>query len=377
MPAIVCTSLRVNATNFSMSPIRRFCTNKSSVGSASKYFTVGITGSSGMVGSALIDQLGKVEAVDGKPVRIVKMIRSKSVEESTGGFEEGNGAALLSLPWNPEGESTESTVDPEALEQMDAIVHLAGENVATGLGPLGFLGIRPWSEEKKAMILGSRVGATERLSKAIAACPTPTTFISASGIGAYGSDFIDGSSPSIAAADESMDISATKGFLSDISRKWETATVSARDKNRVVNARFGVILSKQGGALSKLYPIFYVGGGGVVGSGKQFFSFMSARDAARALVHSLETPALKGPVNFCAPNPCTNSEFTSAFGKVLSRPTIFPLPGFMVSLMFGEMGDEMLLGGTKAVPTRLIESGFLFDHPTISDALKSAVEETI
>jgi NAD dependent epimerase/dehydratase family enzyme len=136
-------------------------------------------------------------------------------------------------------------------------------------------------------------------------------------------------------------------------------------------------MSKNGGALGKLYPIFFLGGGGIVGSGQQYFTFISARDAARALIHTIETPSLRGPVNVCAPVPCTNAAFTSAFGKVLGRPTILPLPGFAVSTLFGEMGDEMLLGGVRATPAKLVESGFQFLHPTIAEALQSAVDETI
>lgn len=114
-----------------------------------------------------------------------------------------------------------------------------------------------------------------------------------------------------------------------------------------------------------------------MGSGKQYFTFISARDAARAFVHALSTPSLEGPVNICAPNPCTNAEFTTSLGKALSRPTILPLPGFVVSLLFGEMGDEMLLGGVRATPGKLSESGFQFHHPTIDEALQSAMDETI
>ena len=120
-----------------------------------------------------------------------------------------------------------------------------------------------------------------------------------------------------------------------------------------------------------------LGGGGDVGSGQQYFTFISARDIARAIVHTLETPSLKGPINVCAPNSCTNAEFTKALGGALSRPTILPLPSFAVSLLFGEMGEEMLLGGVRTVPTKLLQSGFQFLHPNIDTAIKSAIEEKI
>jgi len=339
-------------------------------GADSKYYTVGITGSSGLLGSALIDELTKQETVNGKPVRIVKLSRSDSVASS-----ELEDKPLLTLPWNPKGTTPESVIDPEALSSIDSFVHFAGENVATGLGPLGFLGLRPWTAEKKAEIVNSRVGPTKAIADAIAACDTPTTFLAGSGIGVYGDDFVGDSA---ATADESTDVSNTRGFLAQLSRDWEAATQAAAcNENRVVNLRMGVALSKKGGALAKLYPIFFLGGGGNVGSGQQYFSFISARDAARAYVHMMNTPSLSGPVNVCSPDPCTNAEFTSSFGKVLGRPTILPLPGFVVSALFGEMGEEMLLGGTKAVPSKLLKSGFTFESPTITEALSSAVNENI
>jgi uncharacterized protein (TIGR01777 family) len=334
----------------------------------SQYYTVGITGASGLLGSSLIDELSKQETVNGKPVRIVKLSRSENIGTKTLGDD-----TVTTLSWNPKASSADTVIDPEALDQIDAIVHLAGENVATGLGPLGFAGIRPWTDEKKAEIMESRVGPTRGLAKAIAASKTPTSFLVASGVGVYGSDYIGDAKPAV---DESMDISDTTGFLTDVSREWEAAGQEAGN-NRVVNCRMGVVMSKKGGALGKLFPIFFLGGGGNVGSGNQYFSFISARDAARALVHTLSTPSLTGPVNICSPEPCTNAEFTSAFGKVLSRPTILPLPSFVVSLLFGEMGEEMLLGGVRALPGKLSKSGFEFKHPSIEEALSSAVEETI
>ena len=339
-------------------------------GTESKYYTVGITGSSGLLGRALIDELTKQGTVNGKPIRIVKLSRSDSVVSS-----ELEDKPLVTLPWNPKGATPESVIDPSVLSSVDSIVHLAGENVATGLGHLGFLGLRPWTSGKKAEILNSRVGPTEVIADAIAACDTPTTFLAASGIGVYGDDFIGDAA---AIADESADVSSTPGFLAQVSREWEAATKSADCKNnRVVNLRMGVVLSKKGGALAKLYPIFFLGGGGNVGFGQQYFSFISARDAARAYVHILSTPNLNGPVNVCSPDPCTNADFTSAFGKELGRPTILPLPGFAVSALFGEMGEEMLLGGVRAVPTKLLKSGFKFESPSIAEALESAMKEGI
>jgi uncharacterized protein len=339
--------------------------------SMSKYFTVGITGSGGLVGTALRDELSRRQTVNGKPVRVVRLSRGTVAEDKK--LEDV--ATETILTWNPNGATADAIISPAVAGELDAVVHLSGENVATGLGPLGFLGLRPWTEEKKAEILNSRTIPTRALAKVVAASNKPQALLTASGVGVYGDNFIG---DEMEAVDETMDTSGTKGFLADVSRAWEAATLEAvKGKNRVVNMRFGVVMSTKGGALAKLYPIFLLGGGGDVGSGNQYFSFVSARDIARAIVHTLETPSLKGPVNICAPNPCTNSEFTKALGGALNRPTIIPLPSFAVSFLFGEMGEEMLLGGVRCVPGKLMKSGFQFEHPTIDAAIKSALEEDI
>jgi uncharacterized protein len=343
-------------------------------GSSSKFFTVGITGSSGLVGTALRDELRRRSSVNGKAVRIINLARGSEPTTIPKDWSE-EGSSETTVVWNPQASDPEQTIDLNALAAMDAVIHLAGENVATGLGPLGFLGIRPWTEEKKSEIIKSRVVPTTALSNAMAALPKPQTLLVASGVGAYGDTFVD---ESCAPSDETADIATTPGFLARVSREWEAATIPAKKsgQNRVVNLRFGVVLSTKGGALAKLYPIFFLGGGGIVGSGSQYFSFISARDIARGIVHCLETTSLEGPVNLSSPAPCTNLEFTKALGKVLNRPTLLPLPSFAVSLAFGEMGEEMLLGGVRCVPSKLLRSGFEFLHPTIEQALQSAVEES-
>jgi len=347
-----------------------------------KYYTVGITGASGLLGSSLIDELMKQDTLEGKPIRIVKFYRTE--HKNTLVFDKAiKEERITSLPWNPEAaEESDSNnsnanviIAPGTINQMDALVHLAGENVATGKGLFGFLGLRAWTEEKKASIMNSRVGPTTALAKAIAASKNPpTSFLVASGVGVYGTNYFADSSDE-AAADESTDTTSTEGFLADVSRQWESA--ADVENARVVKCRMGVVLSKKGGALGKLYLPFWLGGGGIVGNGKQYFTFVSARDAARALVHTLRTPSLTGPVNYCAPNPCTNYDFTKALGRALSRPTIIPLPKFAVRLLFGEMGDEMLLGGVRAKPTKLEQSGFEFEHPTVDEACRSAIKESI
>lgn len=352
-------------------------------GESRPYYTVAITGSTGLVGTALIDELTQGgRKVNGKEPRVIRLVRGTSAVNS-------NNSNDKELMWNPN--SDDLAMDPGDLKDVDAVIHLAGENVATNLnlGPLNFVGIRPWSSEKKDAIMNSRTGPTRALAASVAAASSSSsgngngngngglTFVTASGVGVYGGDFIG---EDCRTADETDDVSQTKGFLADVSRAWEAASVLPKndtnnDTARVVNLRFGVVLSRGGGTLGKLVPVFQMGGGGRVGPGQQYLSFVSARDAARAVVHTLETPALTGPVNVCAPEPCTNAVFARALGHVLQRPTLVPLPAFLVQLLFGDMGEELLLGGTRARPTRLTDTGFRFRHPDIDSALRSAVHE--
>ena len=350
--------------------------------------TVAITGASGMYGNAIIDELLKQEngQLKGKKLSIVKLVRSDSIEdaEEVRSKLDNQEEQIKTLRWNPNADSDNngsdnSVIHPEALKSIDTLIHLAGENVGEGLlpGPLGFLGVHAWSQEKKDLIMNSRVGPTKALAHAIADCDEPTSFIVASGVGVYGNGFVQSDSE-VEAPDESADVSTTKGFLADVSREWEAASKPASTaENRVVNLRIAPIMSKLGGALGKLYPIFFLGGGGNVGSGKQYFSYISARDAARSVVHIIENDSLEGPVNIVAPTKATNADFTSALGKIMSRPTIIPLPAFAVKLLFGEMGEEMLLGGVKATPKKLTDSGFEFQHDTMEKALESAINESI
>lgn len=359
-----------NVRNFGRANLFRTMSSGDGESSSSKYFTVGLTGSDGLIGTALRDEMTRIGTIDGKSIRCVSLRRGSRAEEKS--LED---APFTSLVWNPKGTNSEDVIYPSALEEMDAIIHLSGENISTGLaGPLAPLGIRPWTDAKKKEIIDSRVITTSALSKSIAESGKKMSFLVAGGVGAYGSHFMEGAE----AADESADISKSKGFLAAVSRQWEFASKEAQESGaRVVNMRNGVVLSTMGGAMAKLYPIFLLGGGGVVGSGKQYFPFISARDMARAVVHVLKTTSLEGPVNMCAPGGCTNAEFTAAMGKVLRRPTILPFPSFAVSLLFGEMGEEILLGGTRADPKKLLESGFEFSHPTIGQAVHSAVDEDI
>jgi uncharacterized protein (TIGR01777 family) len=345
----------------------------------SQYYTVGITGASGLIGTAFQNELGAIGNVNGKPVRVVTFQRGSQAEavDADSLSDEAFTGGTKSITWNPSGSDAADVVDEGVLKCLDALVHLSGENISTGQGLLAPLGIRPWTDSKKQEILDSRTITTSALAKAIAASGNKKCdFLVASGVGVYGPDFIGATAAP--AADESADVSSTTGFLAEISRAWEAETAAAKSSgNRVVQLRNGVVLSTKGGALAKLYPIFFLGGGGIVGSGEQYFPYVSNRDMARAMVHVLETQSLKGPVNMCAPIPATNADFTSAMGTVLNRPTLLPFPGFAVSLLFGEMGEEVLLGGTRAAPKKLLDSGFIFQHPTVEDAVRSAVEEEI
>lgn len=340
----------------------------------SQYYTVGITGASGLIGTAFQNELDAIGSVNGKPVRVVTFRRGGAAElvDADELSDEAFDGGTKSITWNPSGEEGD-VVDTSVIQSLDALVHLSGENISTGQGLLAPLGIRPWTDSKKQEILDSRTVTTAALVKAISASGNKNCdFLVASGVGVYGSDFIGDQSAE--AATESADVSSTSGFLAEISRVWEAET-KALSGNRVVQMRNGVVLSRKGGALAKLYPIFFLGGGGIVGSGQQFFPYVSNRDMARAMVHVLKTSSLSGPVNMCAPTPATNAGFTSAMGSVIGRPTLLPFPGFAVSLLFGEMGEEVLLGGTKAAPKKLLDSGFQFLHPTVEDAVRSAVEE--
>jgi uncharacterized protein len=194
----------------------------------------------------------------------------------------------------------------------------------------------------------------------------PGVLCSASATGFYGNrgdELVDESSPT------------GSGFLAQVCREWESATQPARDAGiRVVNLRFGPVLSPQGGALAKMLPPFRAGLGGVIGSGKQYLSWIAFDDAVAAIQLALKAEQLKGPVNVVTPDAVTNREFTKTLGRVLGRPTIFPMPAFAARLAFGEMADEMLLGGVRVEPRALTAAGFKFAYPQLEPALRHLLE---
>jgi len=291
-----------------------------------------LTGSSGLVGSALIPVLtsGGHE--------VVRLVRSQPRPEAS------------EVRWDPEtGE-----IDPAALEGVDAAVHLAGESIAAGR----------WTTSRKARILESRVKGTRLLVETLAGLgQRPKVLVSASAVGYYGDR-----------GEERLTEDSGSGsafFLANVCRQWETATEPAAAAGiRVVNLRFGIILSGGGGALPRLLTPFRLGVGGRLGSGKQFMSWIAIDDVVGAIVHVLKTEALRGAVNAVAPQAVTNREFTKALGRVLGRPTLFPLPACAARLAFGEMADELLLASQRVEPAKLLASGYQFRFPEIEGALR-------
>lgn len=295
---------------------------------------VAITGSSGFVGSALVDLL--TTAGDG----VRRVVRGTA------------GAGQAS--WDP----ARGTIDAATFEDVDAVVHLAGENIAAGR----------WTKTQKQRIYSSRVDGTRLLCEALAGMkPPPKVLVSASAVGYYGDrgeEILN---------EESI---AGEGFLPDTARDWEAATQPAVNAGmRVALLRFGMILARHGGALPKMLTPFRLGAGGRVGHGRQFWSWVSLDDAIRAIQYALVTDQLRGPVNVVAPHPVTNLEFTKTLGRVLSRPTMFPMPAFAARLALGEMADALLLSSARVHPERLRQCGFEFRHPTLEAALHHVLQK--
>jgi uncharacterized protein (TIGR01777 family) len=291
-----------------------------------------ISGSTGLIGSALISAL----ATAGHDV--VRLVRSAPRADG------------LAVHWDPESER----IDTVGLEGMDAVVHLAGENIGAGR----------WSRDRKARIFDSRVKGTRLLCESLANLNhPPQVLVCASAIGYYGSRGAE-------VMNEGSESGA--GFLADVCREWEIATeFVGQTEIRVVNLRMGIVLSLAGGPLEKMLPPFKMGVGGILGKGRQYMSWIALDDAVGAIYHTLVTDSLQGPVNNVAPYPVTNREFTKALGRVLRRPTLFPLPSFGLRIMFGrEMANELFLSSTRVEPTRLLETGYAFQYPGLEDALR-------
>lgn len=236
--------------------------------------------------------------------------------------------------------------------EIDVIINLAGENISEGR----------WTKAKKERILRSRVDGTALLARFCAsAAYRPKLLISCSAVGFYGDR-----------DDETLDETNSNGdgFLADVCRQWEAATLPAQEAGvRVVHIRLGMVLSADGGALAKMYPIFRRGLGGVMGNGRQYMSWISINDVVTAIEWIMQNEDLSGPVNLVAPEALSNRHFTKCLGKVLRRPTLLPLPALIAHIIFGEMAEELLLSSTRALPQKLLESGYEFRDPDLAIAL--------
>lgn len=293
-----------------------------------------VSGSSGLIGSALLPALRSAGH------QVTRLVRRPSAPL---GIEDAT------IRWSPES----GELDSSQLEGLDAVVHLAGENVAAGR----------WTSEQKNRIRESRVQSTALLSERLAGLTQPpSTLVTASATGYYGDR-----------GQELLHEDSTSGtdFLSDVCCQWEAASLSAAEKDiRVVHLRLGIVLSAQGGALAKMLPPFKMGVGGRIGTGKQYWSWIALDDAVGAFCHALTNSNLSGPVNVVAPNPATNLEFTRTLGSILSRPTFFPVPALAARLAFGEMAEALLLSSARVKPQRLTDSGYSFQFPILETALR-------
>ncbi len=286
-----------------------------------------VTGATGLIGSHLVPALQR------EGHQVVRLGRRPEAAD---------------FLWDP----LRGTLDARALEGVEAVVHLAGENIG-----------QRWTAQRRERIWRSRVEGARLLAEAIVAAPSPPrVFVSASAVGYYGDR---GQEP----LDESS--GPGTGFLADLCRAWEEAAQGAtRAGTRVVNTRFGVVLSGRGGALARLLPLFRLGLGATLGSGRQFMSWVALDDAVAGLLFALSRDDLSGPVNVSAPNPVTNAEFTRTLARVLGRPAFLRVPAFALRLAMGRMADEALLMGQRVLPAKLQAAGFQFRYPELEAALR-------
>jgi uncharacterized protein (TIGR01777 family) len=307
-----------------------------------------ISGASGLLGSAIRPALLSHGHSTSTLIRRVPQVRGPQL-----GANLGSSSATNELQWDPA-----HPLDPSKLNGFDAVIHLAGKNIAGR-----------WTPSFKREVRNSRVVGTRTLATAAAesfrAMGTPKIFIAASAIGYYGNrgdELLTEQSP------------PGSGFLADVCQEWESATDAASNAGvRVVNLRIGVVLTKQGGALKPMLPVFRLGLGGPVGNGRQFWSWIALDDLVNVFLFALTKDQLRGRVNAVAPNPARNLEFTRALATVLHRPAIFPVPAFVVKTLFGEMGESLLLASARVQPTKLETAGYSFRHIDLGDALRSAL----
>jgi uncharacterized protein (TIGR01777 family) len=294
-----------------------------------------LSGASGLIGAHLVRTLGQ------NRIQTVQLFRKENSSPAPG-----------HLAWDPNAQTP--VLDLQPLEGLDAAIHLSGANIAA----------HRWTESYKRELVASRVNTTLALTRVLGSLKQPPrVLLCASANGIYG-DRGDEILPEAAAPGP--------GFLAETCVLWEQAADAARALGiRVVNLRFGVGLSTEGGALKRMLPLFRLGLGGRLGSGQQWMSWIALPDMIRSILHAWKTESLAGPVNIVAPVPATNADFTRALGQALHRPAILPAPAFALRLAFGEVADEAFLASVRAVPERLLQSGFHFDFPEISAAFKA------
>jgi len=290
-----------------------------------------ISGSSGLIGSAFAASLSA------QGHEIVRLVRRREDADTSTAY------------WDP----AVGAIETSRLEGADAVVHLAGESIATGR----------WSADKKRRIRDSRVDGTRLLSEALADLDRPpSALVSASAIGYYGDR-----------GDEVLTERSElgRGFLAEVGAEWEAVTGPAKAAGiRVVNLRIGIVLASGGGALSAMLPVFRLGLGGPLGRGTQYMSWIEVGDLVRAIEHVLDNEELEGPVNAVSPMPVTNRAFTRTLGRVLGRPVILFVPSAALRLAFGEMAEETLLASARVSPERLVATGFSFHYPELEGALR-------
>jgi uncharacterized protein (TIGR01777 family) len=290
--------------------------------------TILVTGASGLVGKSLC------VALEARGHTVRRLSRSKNAD----------------YVWDID----RGYIDPTALKNVDVVIHLAGETVA-----------QRWSEAAKQRILNSRTRSTALLVTNMLKQPVRPALISASGISYYGIQREN---------DLSEDATTGGGFLAEVTRQWEGAAQPLLDADvRVAFLRTGIVLSKQGGALAKMLTPFKLGVGGRIGSGRQKMSWISLVDLVNAYIFSVENESVSGAINAVAPEPVTNKVFTKTLGFVIGRPTIFPLPSKVVELLFGEMGEETVLGDLGVIPARLTALKFEWEQPELEDALRRTI----
>lgn len=294
-----------------------------------------ITGASGYIGTHLTAALARQRH------EVIRLGRSQPDPLDPRQFQ-----------WDPAA----GTIDERCLEGVDAVIHLAGESIAAGR----------WNPAQKARILESRVLGSRVLLDAISRrSEKPRAFLAAGAVGYYGdrgAEVIDeGSAPG-------------QGFLAQVCRDWEAENRRAEELGlRLVQMRFGQVLGREGGGLSKMLLPFSLGLGGRFGSGQQFMSWITAPDLCRAVLFLLEQPECRGVYNLTTPNPVTNAQFTLSLGRALSRPAVLPMPGFMAKLLLGEMAQELILSGQRVLPARLKAAGFTWESAFIGEGLSKVL----